>query len=87
MGSVRLSLTIGFLLLYLIKRRRMMGHRPITDSSWILLIFACCRCVYRSCQSFSDNWLFIAVSDQEEKDDETHTNNRQELDTLDLWLL
>ena len=29
---------IGFLLLYLIKLRKMVGHRPITDSSWIVWI-------------------------------------------------
>ena len=40
------------------------------------------------CRSISDNWFLIAISYQGEKDDgETQTNNRQQLDTLDLWLL
>ena len=39
-----------------------------------------------SCLSIRDNWFLIAISDQE-KDEGTQTNNRQQLDTLDLWLL
>ena len=40
-----------------------------------------------SCRFISDNWFLIAVSDQEEKNDGTRTNNRHLLDTLDLWLM
>ena len=36
-----------------------------------------------SCQSISDNWFLIAVSEQE-NDEGTQTNNRQQLDTLDF---
>ena len=37
-GRVGLSVTIGFLFLYLIKGGKLMRRRPITDRIWILWI-------------------------------------------------